>query len=110
MLPLAAVMVTLAVPVELARPFEPAALLIETALKLLVQVTELVRFCVELSENIPVAVNCSLVPALMLGLAGVTEIDTRLADVTVSDTWAEVIDPNVAAMLVLPTPAELASP
>ena len=39
------------------------------------QVTWLVRISVELSEKVPVAVNCSLAPMAMLGLAGVTVID-----------------------------------
>ena len=39
------------------------------------QVTWLVRFSVELSEKVPVAVNCSVCPLAMLGLAGVTAID-----------------------------------
>ena len=39
------------------------------------QVTWLVRFCVELSEKVPVAVNCWVWPLAMLGLAGVTAID-----------------------------------
>ena len=43
------------------------------------QVTWLVRFCVELSEKVPVAVNCSVSPLATLGLAGVTAIDCRTA-------------------------------
>ena len=39
------------------------------------QVTWLVMFSVELSENLPVAVNCWVVPTAMLGLAGVTSIN-----------------------------------
>ena len=39
------------------------------------QVTWLVRFSVELSEKVPVAVNCWAAPMGMLGLAGVTSID-----------------------------------
>ena len=42
------------------------------------QVTWLVRFSVELSEKVPVAVNCSAAPTAMLGLAGVTVIDWRV--------------------------------
>ncbi len=42
-----------------ASPFEPVALLIEaTPLADEFQVTAAVRFCVVLSENVPVAVNC----------------------------------------------------
>jgi hypothetical protein len=44
---------------DVASPFEPAALLI-VAMPVLdeLQVTAAVRFCVVLSENVPVAVNC----------------------------------------------------
>src|SRR4051812_46735932 len=51
------------------------------------QATWLVRSCVELSEKVPVAVNCCVVPAAMVGLAGVTAIDRRvwgIAAVTVT--------------------------
>ena len=42
-------------------------------------VTWLVRFCVELSEYVPVAVNCSVPPLRDLGFAGVTAIDCNTA-------------------------------
>ena len=48
------------------------------------QVTWLVRSSVELSDKVPVAVNCSVSPVARLGLAGVTAIDWRTAAVTVS--------------------------
>jgi hypothetical protein len=48
-----------------------------------VQVTEPVKFCVELSEKVPVAVNCSVLPFAIEGFAGVTATDTSVADVTV---------------------------
>ncbi len=35
-----------------------------------------------MSENVPVAVNCSFVPEAMLGLAGVTAMETSVAGVT----------------------------
>ena len=57
----------------------PAALMVATAVVAEAQVTWLVMFCVELSENVPVAVNCSVVPDTMLGLAGVTAIEVRVA-------------------------------
>ena len=44
---------------ELARPLEPAALeMVATAVFEEAQVTKVVKFCVELSEKVPVAVNC----------------------------------------------------
>jgi hypothetical protein len=45
----------------------------------------------------------------MLGAAGVTAIDTSVADVTVSVVLPEM-DPLVAEILVLPTAAALARP
>jgi hypothetical protein len=59
------------------------------------QVTEPVRFCVELSENVPVAVNCSEVPFAIERLAAVTAIETSVADVTVS-VVEPAIDPEEA--------------
>jgi hypothetical protein len=47
------------------------------------QVTVVVRFCVLLSEKLPVAVNCSVPVVPMVGFAGVTAIDISVAAVTV---------------------------
>jgi hypothetical protein len=44
-------------------------------------VTEFVMFCVELSLNVPVAVNCWVLPFAIDGFAGVTAIDTSVGDV-----------------------------
>jgi hypothetical protein len=49
---------------------------------------------VELSEKVPVAVNCSVLPFAIEGFAGVTATDTSVAEVTV-----RVVDP------VMPTEA-----
>jgi hypothetical protein len=73
------------------------------------QVTVLVIFCVELSLNVPVAVNCCVFPAATDGFAGVTAIDTRVAFVTVS-----VVDPTtpplVALIVELPAFTPVAKP
>jgi hypothetical protein len=63
------------------------------------QVTVLVKFCVELSENVPVAVNCCVVPFAIEGFAGVTAIDTNVAEVTVSKV--DPVTPPEVAMIVL---------
>ena len=55
------------------------------------------------------AVNCSVSPLAMLGLAGVTAIDTSVAEVTVSVVLPEML-PLVAEIVVLPAAAELARP
>jgi hypothetical protein len=52
--------------------------------------TALLSTCVELSLNLPVAVNCCVAPLVIAGFAGATAIDTSVAEVTVS----------VAALLV----------
>jgi hypothetical protein len=69
----------------------------------------LVKFCVELSENVPVAVNCSFVPFAIEGFAGVTAIDTNVADVTV-----RIVEPlmpaDVASILLVPAATAVAKP
>src|SRR5262249_58538459 len=69
------------VPVALAVA-NPAAEMVATEVVAEAQVTWPVRSCVELSVNVPVAVNCWVVPLVMLGLAGVTAIESRAASVT----------------------------
>jgi hypothetical protein len=73
------------------------------------QVTWLVRFCVELSENVPVAVNCWVAPLPIEGLEGVTAIDARVGAVTVSAVLPLML-PSVAEIVVVPTPVPVASP
>ena len=74
------------------------------------QVTWLVRFSVELSEKVPVAVNCWVAPTAMLGLAGVTVIDWRIgAGVTVSIV-APVMPLRLAVMEEVPVATAVASP
>ena len=69
----------------------PPAVIVTTPVDCELQVTELVKFCVELSENVPVAVNCSVLPFAIEGFAGVTATDTNVAAVTVS-----VVEPLTA--------------
>ncbi len=77
--PDAAVIVIEPVPTDVARLLEPAVLLIvATDADVELHVTDPVKFCVVLSEKVPVAVNCHVVPRAMLGLVGVTEMDTRV--------------------------------
>jgi hypothetical protein len=56
----------------------PELLMVATDCVCDAQVTWLVRVCVELSEYVPMAVNCCVDPRLMLGLGGDTEIDRKL--------------------------------
>lgn len=68
------------------------------------QVTEAVKSCVVLSENVPVAVNCCVVPLATEGLVGVTAMDTSVAGVTVI-----VVDPDVLPdeAVIVAWPADL---
>ena len=61
-------------------------------------VARVVRFCLLPSLNVPVAVNCSVVPAAILGLARYTAKDVNVADVIVSEAEL-LIGPMVAVMV-----------
>jgi len=58
---------------------------------------------------VPVAVNCLVVPREMLGLAGVTAMETSVAGVIVSVVVPD-FPPDVAVMVVEPVPTAVASP
>ena len=62
------------------------------------QLTEPVITAVELSEYVPVATNCWFAPATIDGLAGVTAMLCRVAEVTVR-TVEPLMSPSVALML-----------
>ena len=62
------------------------------------------------SEYVPVAVNCWVVPFAIDGLTGVTAIDTSAAAVTVNVSAGLVTPPNAAVICELPTPAPVAKP
>ncbi len=98
MLPDVAVHIVEPPPTDVAKP--PASI-VDTAVLDELQITCVVRSCVVLSENLPVANNCLVVPLVMVGLAGVTAMDTSVALVTVRVVLLEVL-PEVAVMVVLP--------
>jgi hypothetical protein len=77
----------------------PPALIVTTVAVCEVQVTEPVKFCVELSENVPVAVNCSVLPFAIEGFAGVTPIETSVGEVT--DSKVDPLTLPEVAMIVL---------
>ena len=87
----------------------PLLLIAATAVLIEVQVTKLVTSCIVPSEKAPIAVNCRVVPPGMVGLAGVTVMEERLADVTVRMVPPE-ISPKVAVMIVVPAARPLAKP
>jgi hypothetical protein len=73
-------------------------------------VTIAVRFCVEPSAYVPVAVNCSVPPEGIDGFAGVTAMEDRTDDATVKVVVPE-IEPWVAVIVVLlPDCTPVASP
>jgi hypothetical protein len=61
------------------------------------------------SVNVPVAVNCWVVPSAIDAAAGVTAIDTNDAAVTVT-VVDPLIEPVVAVIVAVPSPTLLASP
>jgi hypothetical protein len=78
-------------------------------LSAVVQVTEPVKTSVLPSLYVPVAANCRVVPKAKDGLAGVTAIETSTAWLTVS-VAVPVIDPELAVIVDVPTPAPVARP
>jgi len=74
-----------------------------------VQVTCEVIFWVDVSEYVPVAVNCWVFPAGTLGLAGVTAIEDKVAAVTVRVVCPEIL-PEVALMVEVPAALAVARP
>ncbi len=110
MLPDPAVIVVEPAAAGVATPLEPAALLIvATPVLEELQVTDVVRFWVELSEYVPVAVNCWVVPLTTLGLVGVTARETSVAGVTVRVVDAVML-PDTAEIVVEPAATEEADP
>jgi hypothetical protein len=87
----------------------PPVVIVATPVVAELHVTELVRFCVELSENVPVAVNCCFAPALIDGFAGVTAIDTNVAAVTVS-VVEPLTAPEAALIVLVPAATPMANP
>lgn len=102
--PMIAVTVVLPEVRDVANPLDPGALLTEaTEPEEEIQVAEVVRLWVELSEKMPMAVNAWPVPSEIRDTAGVTPMETKVAAVTVSATGAELTAPSVAVMFVEPT-------
>jgi len=93
-------------PTPVARP---AAEIVATPEADELHVAVLVRFCVLLSLNVPVAVNCCVFPTGIVESPGPTAIDTRVAAVTVRDVLPLTL-PDVAVMVVIPAATPVASP
>ena len=94
-----------------ARPFVPAALeIVAVAVVPEDQVTLLVKFIVEESEKVPVAVNCLVRPSGIDGLVGVTLMDSKTAAVTVRVVLSVMPLPASAVMVVVPGSTAVANP
>ncbi len=66
---------------------------------------------VELSVYVPSAINCFVVPMAILGLVGVTAIDTSAAGVTVSVALPDTfVAGSMAVIVAEPVPAAVAKP
>ena len=95
----AEVAVTVAVPVPVLLA-NPVASILTTAVEEEDHVTD-VSNCVLPSSKLPTAVNGSVVPSAIVGVAGVTAMETRCAGTTVN-VAVSVNDPTVAVMVVEP--------
>lgn len=87
----------------------PLPLIVATPLLVEVHLTELVMFCVVPLLKVPVAVYCTVAPAVTESLAGVTTIDCSAAAVTVRRV-EPLTEPKVAVMVEAPVVRALASP
>ena len=97
-----AVMVDVPTLMLLARPKLPDVLLtVAVAGVAEFHVTSSVTSCVLLSVNVPVAVNCCVLPNAMEGVAGVTAMETNAAGVTVSVAVALTV-PETAVIVSTP--------
>ena len=83
--------------------------IVATLVSELVQVTEVVISGVEPSEYVPVAVNCWVLPRAIVGLSGVTTIESSTASVTVSEA-VPLTPARVAVMVVVPGIRVVAKP
>ena len=87
----------------------PPDVIVATALVPDVHVTVPVMFAVVVSEYVPVAVNCCVVPFATVGFTGVTAIDCNVAAVTFSEVFP-LIPFNAAVIVEVPTVTPVANP
>ncbi len=90
---------------EVASPLEPAVLLnAATVVSEELHVTEVVISCVELSENVAVAVNCCVAPKVIVSFVGVILKDATTANVADPEMLP---DEAVMVILIVPVPDEV---
>ena len=102
------VAVMLALPAATAVP-NPLLSTIATAVLDDLQVTCAVISPVVPSEYVPEAANCLVFPAGRFGLAGVSDMEDRVAGVTVREVFPEIL-PDVAAIVAFPVATPATSP
>jgi hypothetical protein len=96
---------------DVASPFKPAVLLIvATPVLVELQATDDVRSCTVVSENVPIAVNCLVLPRAMLVFVGVTTKALSVAAVTESVAELDVTPVKDDVMLAPPTLTAVALP
>jgi hypothetical protein len=105
--PMVAEIVALPTAAPVASP--PGSAIVATAVLDELHETRDGRSCLELSEKMPVALNCWVRPFATLGAAGVTWINVRTAPVTVRVVLPEM-PPLIAEMVAEPTPTAVATP
>ena len=105
--PKVAVIIVPPVATGVAKPV--AVAIVATLVLLEPHVTDVVIFAVVLLEYVPVAVNCIELPSATLAAAGVTDIDTKLAFVTVN-TVLPFIPSNAAVIILVPVAMLLTNP
>src|SRR5262249_33515383 len=103
--------VAVIVAVPAARPLaRPVVVMLAMLPATALHVTELVRFCVEPSLKVPVAVNCSVTPIGTEGLGGGTAMEESAPAMTVSVVEPLMPPGDVAVMLEVPVALVVASP
>ena len=105
-IPEVAVMVAVPAATAVARPL-PLTVATDGLEEL--QVTCVVTSRLVPSEYAPEAANCWVTPTGMLGLTGVTEMEDRVAEVTVRVVLPEIV-PEAAVMVAVPAAKAVAKP
>jgi len=97
---------------EVANPLKPAALsMVATDASEDIHVADDVKFCVEESEYVPVALNCCFVPRETLAAPGLTVIDISVSSVTFSVAVPVFPETGSTAVIVVsPAANEMANP
>jgi hypothetical protein len=91
---------------------KPLLIIVATAILDELQVTWVLISKLVPSENAPVAVNCWVIPAGMLGmlgLAGLRDMEVRVAEVTIMVVLPEMC-PEAAVMVAVPGPIPMTTP